>query len=199
VAVCALGISAWCLSQCVWSDKQATVVVLAAMGAKATVLHTAQAQLRAALGLPEILYPVPSPPSTASAAPPSGDSSGGGGGIPGAVVGGIVAGVVVAVGLFAALLGECFCSKWCAQGCSANHHTICCAFCLCWKCVTLAISVFVGPASCCPHADWLSHPLRSVLCVAGSEAEAGSGGRGDPAGALLQRHQHGQQELPAAA
>jgi hypothetical protein len=63
-----------------------------------------QAQLRVALGLPEIKYPVPAPPSTAPALPPS--TSGGDGGISGAVVGGIVAGVVVIVGLLAAVLGE---------------------------------------------------------------------------------------------
>ena len=73
-------------------------------------LCTPQAQLRSALGLPEIQYPVPAPPSTASALPPAneGTGGGGGGGVSGAVVGGIVAGVVVAVGLFAAVLGEQF-------------------------------------------------------------------------------------------
>jgi hypothetical protein len=73
-------------------------------------LCTTQAQLRSALGLPEIEYPVPAPPSTAAALPPadtrSSSGGGGNGGVSGAVVGGIVVGVVVIVGLFAAVLGE---------------------------------------------------------------------------------------------
>lgn len=72
-------------------------------------LCTAQAQLRSALGLPEIEYPVPAPPSTAAALPPAdtrSSSGGGGGGVSGAVVGGIVVGVVVIVALLAAVLGE---------------------------------------------------------------------------------------------
>lgn len=73
--------------------------------------YTLEAQLRSELGLPEITYPVPSPPQSADAALPPGTGSGsldgstGGGGLSGAAIGGIVAGVVVAAVLAAVLIG----------------------------------------------------------------------------------------------
>lgn len=98
----------WCASV-IWCEETILLAAACQNGCDVPSLCMTQAQLRSALGLPEIKYPVPAPPSTASALPPSdGGTSGGGGdgGISGAVVGGIVAGVVVIVGLLAAVLGE---------------------------------------------------------------------------------------------
>jgi serine/threonine protein kinase len=82
-------------------------VTLTPQYARPVAGYTLEAQLRSALGLPEIEYPVPAPPSNAAALPPAdtrSSSGGGGGGVSGAVVGGIVVGVVVIVGLLAAVL-----------------------------------------------------------------------------------------------
>lgn len=102
-------------------------VTLTPIYARPVAGYTLEAQLRSALGLPEIKYPVPSPPVTAALPPGSADSSGGGG-VSGAAVGGIVAGMLVAVGLFAGILGSrhttapCFVNR--EIGCGPGCHLI---------------------------------------------------------------------------